>query len=239
MPLPKLDHPSFELQLNSIDRKLKFRPFLVKEEKLLLMAKESDDLNDIFKTMKQIIVNCSLDKDFDVDTLPIFDIEMIFIHLRINSVGENVQMNYTCENVIDGNACGYVTDFDLQLRNIKYQIPEEHSKNVKLTNTVGVVFKYPTLELPKEQVNQVDDGGFDLILNFVDYIYDEEEIYKADETPREELKDFFESLTLDQIKKIKIFFLTTPTVVLDQDIKCGKCGYDHHINVEGVLNFFD
>lgn len=238
MALPKLDHPTFELQLNSLDKKLTFRPFLVKEEKLLLIAKESDDLSDILKTMKQIIRNCCLD-DIDVETLPVFDVEMIFINLRINSVGENVQMNYTCDNVVDGNNCGHITEFDLQLKNIKYQVPEGHSKNVKLTNNVGVVFKYPTLEIPKEDVKQIEDGGFDLIINFVDYIYDDEDVYKAEETPREELKDFFESLTLSQIEKIKLFFMTTPTVVLDQNIKCAKCGHDHHVNVEGVLNFFD
>jgi len=238
MPLPKLDHPVFEVQLNSIDRKLKFRPFLVKEEKLLLMAKESDDLNDVFKTMKQIIQNCCME-EIDVESLPVFDIEMIFINLRINSVGENVQMNFTCDNVVEGNTCGHVTEFDLHLKNIKYQIPEDHDKNVRLTDKVGVVFKYPTLQLPPEVLNETDDGGFELIVNYVDYIYDDDDLYKADETPKEELRDFFESLTLDQIRKVKLFFLTTPTVVLDQDIQCAKCGYNHHVNVEGILNFFE
>jgi hypothetical protein len=238
MPLPKLDHPVFEVQLNSIDKKLKFRPFLVKEEKLLLMAKESDDLGDVFKTMKQIIQNCCLD-EIDVENLPVFDVEMIFINLRINSVGENVQMNFTCDNVVEGNTCAHITEFDLQLKNIKYQVPEGHDKNVKLTDNVGVVFKYPSLQLPQEVVEETDDGGFELIINYVDYIYDDDEIYKADETPREELRDFFESLTLDQIRKVKVFFLTTPTVVLDQDISCAKCGHNHHVNVEGILNFFE
>lgn len=238
MSLPKLDHPVFEVQLNSFDKKLKFRPFLVKEEKLLLMAKESDDLNDVFKTMKQVIQNCCLD-EIDVDSIPVFDIEMIFIHLRINSVGENVQMNFTCDNIVEGNTCGYITEFDLTLKNIKYQIPEGHNKNIQLTDKVGVVFKYPTLQLPEEVVNEADDGGFELIINYVDYIYDDEQVYKAEETPKEELRDFFESLTLEQIRKTKTFFMTTPTVVLDQDIKCGKCGHEHHVNVEGVLNFFE
>ena len=236
--LPKLDHPVFEVKLNSVDKTLKFRPFLVKEEKLLLMAKESNELTDIFKTMKQIIKNCCLE-NLDVETLPVFDNEMIFIHLRINSVGENVQMNFTCDNVIEEKECGYVTEFDLQLKNIKFQVPEGHSKTIKLTDKVGVAFKYPTLDLPKGVIEGNDDGGFDLIVNYVDYIYDNDEIYKAEETPKEELKEFFESLTLEQIRRVKTFFMTTPTVVLDQDIKCGKCGHNHHVNVEGILNFFD
>lgn len=236
--LPKLDHPVFEVRLNSVDRSVKFRPFLVKEEKLLLMAKESDDLNDIFKTMKQTIKNCCLE-DLDVDSLPVFDIEMIFIHLRINSVGENVQMNFTCDNVVEGQPCGNITEFDLQLRNIKFQTPEDHSKNIKLNNEVGVVFKYPTLNLSKEVLEEDNDSEFRFMLNYVDYIYDQDQIYKADETPEEELKEFFESLTMEQIKKIKQFFATTPTVVLDQDIQCNKCGFNHHVNVEGVLNFFE
>lgn len=202
------------------------------------MAKESDDLNDVFKTMKQIIQNCCME-EIDVESLPVFDIEMIFINLRINSVGENVQMNFTCDNVVEGNTCGHITEFDLHLKNIKYQIPEDHDKNVRLTDKVGVVFKYPTLQLPPEVLNETDDGGFELIVNYVDYIYDDDDLYKADETPKEELRDFFESLTLDQIRKVKLFFLTTPTVVLDQDIQCAKCGYNHHVNVEGILNFFE
>lgn len=237
MPLPKLDHPIFEVELHSVDRKLKFRPFLVKEEKLLLMAKESNDLNDIFKTMKQVIKNCCID-EIDVDSLPVFDIEMIFINLRINSVGENVQMNFTCDNVIDGNTCSHITEFDLKLKNVKYQIPEGHSKNIKLTEKIGLIFNYPTLELPPDKV-EGDDGGFDLIASYIDSIYDDDQVYKAKETPEQELKDFLESLTLDQLKKVKGFFLTTPTVVLDQDIKCAKCGHNHHVNVEGVLNFFE
>jgi hypothetical protein len=238
MPLPKIDHPTFEVQLNSVDKKLKFRPFLVKEEKLLLIAKESDDLNDVFKTMKQIVQNCCLD-EIDVESLPVFDIEMIFIHLRINSVGESVEMTFTCDNVVEGNTCSHVTEFDLNLKNIKYSVPEGHNRNIKLSDKIGVVFNYPTLQLPKELLDETDDGGFNLITNYVDYIYDDEQIYKSDETPKEELKEFFESLTLDQIRKVKTFFLTTPTVVLDQDIKCAKCGHNHHMNVEGVLNFFE
>jgi hypothetical protein len=148
-------------------------------------------------------------------------------------------MNFTCDNVVEGEPCGHITEFDLQLRNIKFQTPENHNKNIKLTEKVGVVLKYPTLQLSKEVLDEGDDAEFNLTLNYIDYIYDEDQIYKAEETPKEELKEFLESLSLEQIKKIKQFFITTPTVVLNQDIQCSKCGYNHHINVEGVLNFFE
>lgn len=237
MPLPKIEHPTFEVQLNSIDHPLKFRPFLVKEEKLLLMAKEANELEDIMKTMKQVLKNCCLE-DLDVDSLPLFDIEMAFIHLRINSVGETVQMTLTCDNVVEGNTCSHVNEFDLQLKNIKYDIPAGHSKNVKISKDVGVVLKYPTLKFDKTIFTNSDDN-VELFVNFIDYVYDEQEVYKASETPKQELVEFLENLTLEQIKQIKTFFLTSPSVVLNQDLNCAKCGHLHHVNVEGVLNFFD
>ena len=114
MPLPKISHPTYEVYLKSLNRKVKFRPFLVKEEKLLLMAKEGEDVNEIVKVIKQIISNCILD-DVDVDALPTFDMEMFFINLRIRSVGEAAEMVYTCNNVVDEKQCGQKIDFILEI----------------------------------------------------------------------------------------------------------------------------
>jgi len=119
MPLPKLEHPIFEVYLKSLDKKIRYRPFLVKEEKLLLMAKESEDLKEITSAVKQIINNCCIDP-IDVDSLPTFDVEMFFVHQRINSVGETAKMIYTCDNIVDDKVCEHKTEFDLQLKNIKY-----------------------------------------------------------------------------------------------------------------------
>lgn len=239
MPLPKLQHPTFEVYLKSLDKKIRYRPFLVKEEKLLLIAKESDDLKEIATTIKQIINNCCID-DIDVDSLPTFDVEMFFVHLRINSVGETAQMIHTCSNVVEENTCGNKTEFDLQLKNIKYIETPGHSNIIKLNENVGVKFNYPSISIPDNVLqNKFEDGGYEVIAEYLDYIYDQDQIYKKSEVSKEELMVFFDNLTLDQIQSIKNFFLTSPRVALQQELKCGKCGFEHNVNVEGILSFFD
>ena len=239
MALPKLEHPVFEVYLKSLNRKVKYRPFLVKEEKLLLMAKESDDVQEILKTVKQIINNCCLEK-IDVDSLPVFDIEMFFIHLRINSVGETAELVYTCNNMVEETVCGQNVEFNLELKNVKYRGDETHTNIIKLTDTIGIAMKYPSLNLPDSVLNDtLKDGGYEVIAEYLDYIYDENQVYKKEDISKEELLGFFDNMSLDQVKLIKSFFVTAPTVVLEQDVKCPKCGHVNNVVTEGVLNFFD
>lgn len=239
MSLPKLQHPVFEVYLKSLDKTIRYRPFLVKEEKLLLMAKESDDLKEITSTIKQIINNCCLDP-IDVDSLPTFDVEMFFVHLRVNSVGETAQMIYTCDNVVEEKVCEHKTEFDLQLKNIKYVDSENHSNIVKLTESIGVKFNYPSIMIPENILNnKLDETGYEAIMEYLDYIYDQDQVYKKENITKEELIAFFDQLTLDQVQNIKNFFLTTPRVALQQELNCGKCGHLHNVNVEGILSFFD
>jgi hypothetical protein len=239
MPLPKIQHPIHEVYLKSLDKKIRYRPFLVKEEKLLLMAKESDDLKEITSTIKQIINNCCLD-EIDVDNLPTFDVEMFFLNLRINSVGESAQMVYTCNNVVEDKPCEHKTEFDLLLKNIKYFETEGHSNIVKLTENIGVKFNYPSITIPESALNdKFEDGGYEVIAEYLDYIYDEDQIYEKKMVSKEELMAFFDNLTIDQVQNIKQFFLTSPRVILEQELPCSKCGFVHNVNVEGILSFFD
>jgi hypothetical protein len=239
MPLPKIQHPIHEVYLKSLDKVVRYRPFLVKEEKLLLMAKESDDVKEIASTIKQIIRNCCLD-DIDVDNLPTFDVEMFFLNLRINSVGETAQMVYTCNNVVEDQPCGHKTEFDLTLKNIKYVETEGHSNIVKLTENVGVKFNYPSITIPEAALkDKFEDGGYEVIAEYLDYIYDQDQIYDKKSVMKEELMAFFDNLSIDQVQNIKQFFLTSPRVVLEQPLTCTKCGFKHNINVEGILSFFD
>lgn len=239
MPLPKISHPTYEVYLKSLNRKVKFRPFLVKEEKLLLMAKEGEDVNEIVKVVKQIISNCILD-DVDVDALPTFDMEMFFINLRIRSVGEAAEMVYTCNNVVDEKQCGQKIDFMLDLNNVKYTEEPGHNPVIKLSDTVGIKFNYPTLNFSDQQLlDNFEDGGYRFVSQYVDYIYDSEEIHKKADIADEELKEFFDQLTMDQVGAIRKFFETTPKVIMKQDVTCPKCNYTHQLNVEGLLNFFD
>jgi hypothetical protein len=239
MALPKIEHPIYEVYLKSLDKKVRYRPFLVKEEKLLLMAKESDDVQDILKTIKQIIGNCCLD-NIDVESLPIFDVEMFFIHLRVNSVGETAELVYTCSNVVDENSCGNVVEFNLELKNVKYRFNDDHKNIIPLTNEIGVCMRYPSLNLPQSILDdKFTDGGYEIISEFLEYVYDAEQKYSIDQVSKEELLAFLDDLSLEQVKSIKNFFATTPSVVLEQDVKCSKCGNINHMVLEGILNFFE
>ena len=244
MSLPKINHPIFEVYLKSLNRVVKFRPFLVKEEKILLMAKESDNLEDVTKAIKQIISNCILE-DVDVDALPTFDIEMFFINLRIQSVSETSAMVYTCNNIVSAEneelkECEAQIDFNLDLRNVKYMEDPGHTNIVKLSETAGMKFNYPTLSFSEEVLKEeFTDGGYKFVCEYLDYIYDSEEIYKKADISAEELQEFFDNLTMEQVKLIRNFFTSSPKVVMQQDVKCPKCSHLHHLNVEGLLNFFD
>jgi len=240
MPLPKISHPTYEVYLKSLDRKVKFRPFLVKEEKLLLMAKEGDEVNEIVKTVKQIISNCLLE-DINVDELPTFDIEMFFINLRIRSVGEAADMVYTCDNTLEDNTtCGQKIEFSLDLNKVVYESAPGHNAIIKLNDKIGLKFNYPSLDFDSDQLSDtLEDGGYKFVSHYLDYIYDDEEIHKRKDFSDEELKEFFDQLSIDHVVAIRKFFETTPKVVLKQDITCSKCGHVHNLNVEGLLNFFD
>jgi hypothetical protein len=237
--LPKIEHPVHEVYLKSLNKTIRYRPFLVKEEKLLLIAKEADDINEVVKCIKQIISNCCLD-EIDVDALPTFDIEMFFLHLRINSVGENAQMIYTCDNVVEGNTCAHKTEFDLQLKNVQYVVDTGHSNIVNLNENIGMKFTYPTLNIPEAILNdKFEENAYEVIGEYLDCVFDENQIYKAKDISKEELNHFFDNLSLEHVQKIKNFFITSPKVALKQNVTCGKCLREKEIEVEGILNFFE
>jgi hypothetical protein len=237
--LPKIEHPTYSFYIKSLDRKVKFRPFLVKEEKVLLMAKESADEDSIKDSIRQIITNCA-QEPIEVDKLPMFDIEMIFLMLRAKSIGEKVKLTFTCQNVVDGAECGGETDYTLDLDKVKYEIPEGHDSKVMLTDTVGIKLKYPTITT---QINlaEGDDEYVEflaaLIAN-IEYIFDAESVYTPDKATPEEMAEWLGNLSLTAIEQIKGFYTTSPKVVLEDIVKCKKCGFDHTLHSENLLDFF-
>ncbi len=239
MALPKIVHPIYEVYLKSLDKKIRFRPFLVKEEKLLLMAREANDPAAMKVAVNQIVENCCLDQ-INVHDLPLFDLEMFFIHLRAKSVSEIVKLQFTCNNILeDGNKCGFVTDYQLNLEKIEYTVPENHTDKIALGENVGIKLKYPTfdsLEIDDDEMNL--GAALQIVMNNIDYIYDSDSIYKADEISTEELASFMDSLSVDQIQAIRKFFNTSPKVILKDSIPCGKCGYVHNMKAEGLVDFF-
>lgn len=239
MTLPKIEHPISLIHVHSLNKDIKFRPFLVKEEKILLIAKESKNSDEIRIAIKQIIQNCVLEP-LDVDKLPLFDVEMIFVKIRARSVGEAVQLEYNCQIEVDGVPCNTDTSYKLDLAKITLETQEGHSNIVKLTDKMGLKLKYPTLDV--NQLVAEDENPYDRLLEMVveniECIFDGESIHKPENYTSEELLDFMSGLTVEHMALIENFFRTEPTVVLNDTVKCSKCGFEHKIHTEGLLSFF-
>ena len=244
MALPKLDVPIFTIDLPLTKTKLRYRPFLVKEEKLLLIAMESDDEKTIMDTIKQIINNCCLD-DVDTETLPITDLEYFFLHLRARSIGEIVDLQYKCNNKVKDDAgeeveCGNNVKLKVNVLEIEPTFNDKHTNKIELTDKLGIVMKYPNFAtIDKVKSNNDVEQILGIIMNCVDYIYDEESIYYRKDISDEELTEFIENLTQKQFAKVQEFFETVPSIKKELDFKCNKCGYQEKILIEGIQNFFE
>lgn len=239
MPLPKIEHPIYPIYLKSLDRKVKFRPFLVKEEKVLLMAKESKDPEEIRLAIRQIINNCALEP-LDVDSLPLFDVEMAFLKLRAKSVGESVKLVFNCQNEVEGVPCNTDTDYAMNLENVQFEIPEGHDPKVMITDTIGCKLKYPTLSLTMniEEGEETFVIVLRMVMQNIEYIFDADSVYKPEDTPEAELMEFLENLSPENLTQIQNFFNTSPKVVLKDKVTCKKCGFEHTIHTEDLLGFF-
>lgn len=241
--LPKLDVPTYELKLISTNKMVKFRPFLVKEQKLLLMASESTELKDIVSTVKQVVKNCVLD-DIDVDFLPIFDLEYLFLNLRARSVGEIVDLKYKCNNKIKNDddkeiECGNLESFKVNLLEVKPIKNNNHNNKIMLSDKLGIMMKYPNFEM-LEDLEGKNEGDLilEMVIDCIDYIFDDDTVYRSKDVAKEELIDFVENLQQKDLDKIQNFFQTAPKLKTNLNFKCKKCGYKEDISVEGLQSFF-
>jgi hypothetical protein len=236
--LPKIDVPIYDLKLVSLNKKIRFRPFTVKEEKLFLMATESEDAESVLNTIKQVVNNCVLD-DVKIDSLPIFDLEYLFLNLRARSISEVVTLKYKCNNDVEDKKCGNIVQFDMNLLEIKPEKVEQHNNKIEINDKLGIVMKYPNFALIEKYKDSQDVNAIiNLIIDCIDYIYDEEGMYYSKDTPREEIEIFIDSLQTKELEKLKNFFDTMPKVKKKLDFKCNKCGHEEQIDVEGVQSFF-
>lgn len=245
MPLPKIDLPIYTLKLVSLPEPIKFRPFLVKEEKLLLMALQSNDEENIYNTIKQVINNCLI-TEIDVDTIPIFDLEYIFLQLRAHSMGNIVETNYVCRNRTseaegEEGLCSNMMKVSIDLMTIEPPI-KNLVPRIQLTNSIGVQMKFPNLRSMRsvQDVVQSTDSNavYQLMFDCLDYIYDAEELHYSSETSFEDFIEFVESLTQDQFDKIVAFFEKIPNITHTVDHTCEKCGFQHKLTMEGLVDFF-
>ena len=210
MPLPKIATPTYELELPSTGQPVKFRPFLVKEEKVLVLALESEDTKQITNAIKTVIKGCIQTKGIKVETLPTFDIEFLFLNIRGKSVGETIELNIICPD--DETTEVSVT---IDLEDIHVQTNDEHTRQIKIDESLMMEMKYPSLDqfiknnFDFEDKN-VMEQSFDLIASCVDKIYSEEEVWAADDCTKKELKEFLEQMNSSQFKNIENFFETMP-----------------------------
>lgn len=250
MALPKIDLPIFELKLVSVKNPVRFRPFLMKEEKILLMALESGEDDSIYKSIKQVINNCLLD-ELDIDKVPIFDIEYLFLNIRARSIGEQIETYFVCKNVIgeveteDGgkveNECTNLMQITLNLLEIQPPIRDLPEK-IYIKGKIGIQLTYPTLRnfKPLEDILETNDSQmiYEMIYQWTDYVFDENGMYYKNETSKEEFFEFLESLTQEQFDNILQFFENLPKIQLDVEATCSKCGFEHKIHMEGLNDFF-
>jgi DNA-directed RNA polymerase subunit M/transcription elongation factor TFIIS len=238
--LPKIDIPIYETNLISNGEVIRFRPFLVKEQKLFLMAGESDDPKETIKAIKQVLRNCILD-DVDIENMATFDIEYLFLQLRARSVGEVANLRFTCNNNIsETEKCGNNVKIDVNVLEINPEKNKDHSNKIPITDKVGIVLKYPTFNsldisnLNTDNIEQI----LEIIVSCVDYIYDADNVYYAKDTPKQELVEFIENLKQADLEKVSTFFNTLPKVKKDVDFNCEKCGYKEVLTLEGIQSFF-
>ena len=239
MPLPKISTPTFELELPSNGKKIKYRPFLVREEKILIMALESEDMKQISGAIVQILSDCILTKTVKVQELSTFDIEYLFLNVRAKSVGESVEVNITCPDDEETTV-----QMEIDIDSIKVQKNPEHTDIVKLDDVLSMKLKYPSLDQFVENnfefnENETDvDKSLSMITSCIDIIYDAEDSWSASDCSKKELDEFIEQLNTKQFKQIETFFTTMPKLSHTVVAKNPKTGVESEVVLEGLASFF-
>ena len=237
MALPKLNVPVYEAVLPSTEKVIKYRPFLVKEEKLLLTAQESGE-EAVLPAVKQIIKNC-VQGEIDVDNLPIFDIEYVFLRLRAKSVGEEITLGLKpcgCPQN-DGELCKFTTEVSVNLEEIKCVKDKTHTSKIMLDNKIGIMMKYPDISQLNTKGSE-NEMGFEVIKKCINMIFTEEETHERDSFTDKELDDFIDSLNTKQMEKIKNFFDTMPVLKHTVKYTCKTCDEEKETTLQGLQSFF-
>jgi hypothetical protein len=240
MALPMNTMPTFTLTVPSTGKNVKYRPFLVKDEKALMIAQQSEDIMVMVDTLKAVIKSCTLD-DINVDSLATFDIEYMFTQIRSKSVGETIELLFSCD--VDHGELNEKskTKIVIDLAGLSVSKVEGHTNRIELFGDVGVVMKYPTINTSKQlEGDKSDDleNIFSIVAESIDYIYQGEEVYYAKEQKKEELLQFLNNLTTEQFLKVQKFFETMPKLSTVVEYTCPTCGKEHKKTLEGLQSFF-
>ena len=239
MPLPKLNTPTYELTLPSSNRKVKYRPFLVKEEKILLIAMESEDEKEMQNAVKQILKNCILTRGISVDKLAVFDIEYLFLNIRGKSVGEEIKLNVVCPD-------DDVTEVEVavNVEDVKIQKSDKHDPVIQLTDQVGIVMKYPSMEMfVKNNITgenqQKVDTIFDMTIDCISQVVEGEDVLESKSFSKKEMLELVETFDTQQFQKIQDFFETMPKLSHTIKVLNPKTNVESEVVIEGLSSFFD
>ena len=238
MPLPKIATPTYSMVLPSLEKEIQYRPFLVKEEKLLVLALESEDTKQITQAIKAVLKSCVQTKGIKVESLPTFDIEYLFLSIRGKSVGESIDVNIICP---DDEKTSVKVEIDLD--DIKVQKTEGHTNKIQLDKNLMMELKYPSLdEFIKNNFDFKDENAmeqsFQLIASCIDKIYNEEEVWAASDCTKKEITEFLESMNSSQFKKIEEFFTTMPKLSHAIKVKNPNTKVESEVVLEGLASFF-
>ncbi len=239
MSLPKLNVPVYETVLPSTEKVIKYRPFLVKEEKVLLTAMEDGKNDTMMNAVKQVLKNC-IQSPLDLDKLPTFDLEFLFLRLRAKSVGEEVTIGlkpWGCPQN-DGELCAKSTEVKINLEEVKVVKDKEHNSKIMLDDNVGIKMRYPDISKMDLEIKNDLDTGMKLIRESVDMIFTSEETYERDTISETELNDFIDSLNTEQFGKIREFFDTMPQLKHTAKYTCSTCGEEKETTITGLNSFF-
>lgn len=237
MSLPTFSTPIYTLTVPSTKKEFKYRPFLVRDEKSLLIAQQSADTTIMLDTIKDVIRSCAK-TEIDVDKLASFDVEYIFTQMRAVSVGEIVELIFACDVCEDEKAR---VKLSLNLQDMEVVVPDGHVTKIPLFDDVGIVMKYPSINTLKllETTDETDvDQMINLMIDCIDYIYDGDEVHHSREQSPHDLIEFLNNLRSEQFEKIQQFFRTMPALRQDVHYKCPSCGRDHNKYLEGLSSFF-
>ena len=237
MNLPVINAPKYALHLVGLDREVHYRPFQIGEEKILLMAMESGEQDDMVNAVKQILTQCIDEKDINIDDMPVFDIEHLFLHIRKRSIGEEVELTFSL-NKCKEKGCETPVTLKINLDDIVLDKNPEHQQTIQLTDEIGVVMRYPTLKMVGfDNANNVMNG-FALVRKCLEKVFTSETSFSTKDCTDEEIDTFINSLNKSQFAKIEAFFETMPKISKTFTVKCPKCGETEDITLDGIHNFF-
>ena len=240
MPLPKINTPTYELVLPSSGKKIKYRPFLVREEKILIMALETEDQKQITQAVIDILSSCIITKGVKLDKLATFDIEYLFLNVRSKSVGEQIEVNVTCPD--DEKTSVPIT---IDIDSIKIEKNKNHTNTIKLDDSLSLKLRYPSMEqFVSTNFESAEESGneikttLDMIISCIDIIFNEEESWNASESTKKELEEFIDQLNTKQFKMIEDFFATMPKLTHTFKVKNPKTDVESTVKLEGLASFF-